>query len=224
MADTRSAHRRPRIVAGLLAAALALAACGSDDNDSGPPTQIITEVPDGRVLAGVVREPAPAVDATSLPSLTYDGEEHEFRAEPGGLQLVYFGYTNCPDVCPTTMFDLTVAMRRLPDDVAERVETVMVTVDPDRDMGILTDYVRSFVPDATAAGTTDQDRLAAVAEPFGARYEVVVTDDGAIEVSHSGFLYAVNDRGELVVAWPFGTSSEEMAADIFQILDRKGTA
>ncbi len=224
MADTRSAHRRLRIGAGLLAAALALAACGSDDNDSGPPTQIITEVPDGRVLAGVVREPAPVVDATSLPSLTYGGEEHEFRAGPGGLQLVYFGYTNCPDVCPTTMFDLTVAMRRLPDDVAERVETVMVTVDPDRDMGILTDYVRSFVPDATAAGTTDPDRLAAVAEPFGARYEVVVTDDGAIEVSHSGFLYAVNDRGELVVAWPFGTASEEMAADIFQILDREGTA
>lgn len=215
---------RRRTAALALVAALVLAACGSDENDTGPPTQVITEVPSDRVLAGVVREPAPDVSATTLVSFTYDGEELEFRAEPGELLVVYFGYTNCPDVCPTTMFDHTVAMRRLPDEVAERIHTVMVTVDPERDAEILTDYVRSFVPDGEGAGTDDPDRLAAAAEPFGATYEIVETSTGEIEVSHSGFLYAVNDQGRLVVAWPFGTSSEEMAADMFQLLQQEAGA
>ena len=214
---------RRRAAALAIAATLALAACGSDEPDSGPPTQVITEVPSDRVLAGVVRDPAPDVSATTLTSYTYD-DELEFRAEPGGLQVVYFGYTNCPDVCPTTMFDHTVALRRLPDDMSERVETVMVTVDPERDEDILTDYVRSFVPDAEGAGTADPDRLADAAEPFGATYEIVEGPAGEIEVSHSGFLYAVNDQGELVVAWPFATSSEEMAADMFQLLDQGDSA
>jgi protein SCO1/2 len=48
-------------------------------------------------------------------------------------------------------------------------------------------------------------------------YEVITNDEGEVEVSHSGFLYLVDDQGRLVVTWPFGTSSSEMAADIEQI-------
>ena len=120
-----------------------------------------------RVLAGIVRDPAPVVDGSTLPSLTNEGTDVEFRGEPGGLKAVYFGYTNCPDVCPTTMSDWTVALRRLPEEIARQVDTVMVTVDPERDNDLLTGYVQSFVPDAEAAGTLDADRLAAAAEPFG---------------------------------------------------------
>lgn len=173
-----------------------------------------------RTLAGIVRDPAPAVDATTLPSLTGEGDEGNevvFRAEPGGLKAIYFGYTNCPDVCPTTMADWTVALRRLPEVVASQIDTVMVTVDPERDSEVLSGYVQSFVPDAVAAGTFDADRLARAAEPFGASYEVTTNSDGEIEVAHSGFLYLVGDDGTLLVAWPFGTSSQEMAADVEQL-------
>ena len=170
-----------------------------------------------RALAGIVRDPAPVVDGTTVPSLTEPGTDVVFRAEPGGFQAVYFGYTNCPDVCPTTMADWAVTLRRLPEDLASQVRTVMVTVDPDRDNELLPGYVESFVADAEAAGTTDADRLAAAAEPFGVSYDVTTNDDGDIEVSHSGFLYLVDDQGRLVVTWPFGTSSVEMAADIEQL-------
>jgi len=122
-------------------------------------------------------------------------------------------------VCPTTMADWTVALRRLPPEIAEQVSTVMVTVDPERDNDILTGYVQSFVPDAEAAGTLDAERLAAAAEPFGVSYDVTTNDDGEIEVSHSGFLYLVGDDGTLLVTWPFGTSSEEMAADVQQLYE-----
>jgi protein SCO1/2 len=198
-------------------AVVALVACGSDDATSGS-TSIEVDGTD-RTLAGIVRDPAPVVDGTTLPSLTEPGEDVVFRADPGGLKAVYFGYTNCPDVCPTTMADWTVALRRLPPEIADQVSTVMVTVDPERDNELLTGYVQSFVPEAVAAGTLDADRLAAAAEPFGVSYDVTTNAEGEIEVSHSGFLYLVGDDGRLLVTWPFGTSSQEMAADVQQLFE-----
>jgi protein SCO1 len=199
----------------LVAALVAVAACGGDSSTTDD------AVEEERTLAGIVREPAPVVDQSTLPSLTDPGNELSFRAPDGELRAVYFGYTNCPDVCPTTMADWTVALRRLPPEVAERVSTVMVTVDPERDNDVLPGYVRSFVPDAEAAGTLDADRLAAAAEPFGVTYAVTTGDDGKIHVEHSGFLYLVGDDGTLLVTWPFGTSSQEMAADVEALLERQ---
>ena len=94
----------------------------------------------------------------------------------------------------------------------------MVTVDPDRDLDILAGYVQSFVPDADAAGTTDSDLLARAAEPFGVVYSVTELDDGEIEVEHSPFLYVVDDAGELVLSWPFGVTSDDIAADLATLL------
>jgi protein SCO1/2 len=214
-----------RSAGAVLAAAgmFVLTACGSGD-DSTEPSAVTATTPDtpdtagaDRELAGIVREPAPVVDATPVPSLTNPGSDVMFRAEQGGFQAVYFGYTNCPDVCPTTMADWAITLRRLPEELAAQVSTVMVTVDPDRDNDILPGYVQSFVAEAEAAGTTDADVLAAAAAPFGVSYEVITNDEGEIEVSHSGFLYLVDDQGRLVVTWPFGTSSTEMAADVEQL-------
>lgn len=213
-----------RRLAGLaFAAVLALAACGSDEPQTGATADDPPVTAGERVLAGIVREPAPSVDGTPVPSLTDPGTDVVFRGEPGGYQAVYFGYTNCPDVCPTTMADWTVALRRLPDDIAGRIHTVMVTVDPERDNELLTGYVRSFVPDAEAAGTLDADVLAAAAEPFGASYSVTTGDDGDIDVAHSGFLYFVDDEGKLLVTWPFGVSSTDMAADVEQLVSEATT-
>lgn len=203
---------------------LLFAGCGSDDGSTEPSTITVDVSAAERELAGIVRQPAPTVDATPVPSLTNPGTDVVFRADPGGFRAVYFGYTNCPDVCPTTMADWAVTLRRLPEDLAAQVGTVMVTVDPGRDNDILPGYVESFVADAEAAGTTDADVLAAAAEPFGVSYEVTTNDDGDVEVSHSGFLYLVDDQGRLVVTWPFGTSSTEIAADIKQLFAAQETS
>ncbi len=207
----------------LVAAGLLLVGCGTgtdDDSTSSAATSSPSSAA-ARELAGIVRAPAPVVDATVVPSLTNPGDDVVFRAEPGGFKAVYFGYTNCPDVCPTTMADWAVTLRRLPEDLAAQVSTVMVTVDPDRDNEILPGYVESFVADAEAAGTNDGAVLAAAAEPFGVSYDVTTNDEGEVEVSHSGFLYFVDDQGRLALTWPFGTSSSEMAADIEQLFAAK---
>ena len=196
------------LVAG--AVSLLLTACGGGgDGDS--------------ALSGIVRDPAPLVDGTTLPSLSTPGEDVTFRADPGRLEIVYFGYTNCPDVCPTTMTDLAVALRRLDPDEAAAVDVVMATVDPDRDLDLLDRYVKSFVPDAVAVGTTDDSRLVAAGEPFGASWSVDTLEDGTVEVGHSAFLYAVDDEGRLALTWPFGTTSEDLANDMHTLLKRDAT-
>ena len=168
-----------------------------------------------REFAGFVREPAPDVSALSLPD-TSTGDDLTLRARPGGLLMVYFGYTNCPDYCPTTMSELKIALRRAGDPAA--VDVAMVTVDPDRDGPILADYVGSFFPGGHALVTYDDALLAEVAAPFGASYLVSTDDDGSVEVAHSTALYAVDDTGRLVMTWPFGIDIDEMAADIKDLL------
>ncbi|MDG1265970.1 MAG: SCO family protein [Ilumatobacter sp.] len=199
--------RIARLTALCCGAVLIIGACGGDGNSDS-------------ALSGIVREPAPQVDLVSLPSLSDPGTDIEFRADEGEIQVVYFGFTNCPDVCPTTLADLTVALRMLDPEEADAVDVVMVGVDPKRDNEVLDQYVTTFISDAVAAGSDDAELLAEAGEPFGASWEVRTTDDGDIEVDHSPFLYAVDDQGRLVLTWQFGASSQDMADDLSTLLER----
>ncbi len=180
-----------------------LAACGSDAP---------------YVPAGIVRTPAPDVSGIVLPDVTND-IDLTFRADPGGVLIAYWGYTSCPDVCPTTMVEVRNALRDL-GDLADSVDVAMITVDPDRDTPeILNAYVSTFVADGVAVRTEDAAALEAAAVPFGAQYSVTVQDDGWIDVVHTGFLYAIDDQGLIRLTWPFGIESEDMTADLRALLE-----
>ena len=183
----------------LLLCAFALAACGSSED---------TE------LRGLQRLPLPDVGDVSLPDATANGTDFTFTADDGKVLLVHFGYTSCPDVCPTTLVDVRAALGQLGDD-ADRIDLAMATIDPARDTGeLLTGYVQTFVPGSHALVTTDDARLARAADAFGVSYGVELDDDGKPEVFHSGFLYAVDDQGALQVSWPFPTPPEDYAHDL----------
>ena len=205
----RRRARRPRrhLAAGVVAA-LVLVACSSNDGAD-----------DG--LAGFVREPMPRVDQVALPDLSAGGEEFELRAPPEELLAVYFGFTNCPDICPTTLSDLRSAIRRLPEADQDRVSLAMISVDPDRDAENLVAYTQTFIPDGHALLTTDQTTLRAAAEPFGVSYQVSVDDDGVVDVAHSTQLFLVDDTGSLLLTWQFGISADDIASDLAIMLDRQ---
>ncbi len=143
----------------------------------------------------------------------------EFRAEPGKVLVVYFGYTSCPDVCPTSLAMFKNAMKQVGDD-ASRVQLAMATIDPARDTGeILTGYVQSFVPDAHALRSDDDAVLREVTDTFGVSFMVTSNAEGNVEVSHTGAMYVVDDSGELLLTWPFGVTADDVAGDIELILD-----
>jgi protein SCO1/2 len=141
------------------------------------------------------------------------------RAMRDGLLLVYFGYTLCPDVCPTTMSDVGTALGSLGAEERRRVRVAMVTVDPERDTGpVLTHYVRAFFRDGHALRTADQVLLRRVARAFGADYGVARRPDGTVDVMHTAFVYAVDDQGRLRMQWAFGTPADALHRDIRSLL------
>jgi protein SCO1/2 len=193
-----------------------VAGCSSDDaaTDDTP-----TEATDDGQLSGYTREPTPSVAQVALPLADGTGDVPA-TAAAGGLRIVYFGYTSCPDVCPTTMSDVKAALAELSPEDAARVQVIMVTIDPDRDVPEkLSAYVQTFIEDGQASRVTDPAALEAAAAAFGAQYEVRTADDGEIEVSHSADLYVVDDAGDIVLQWPFGTTSADIAADLSTLLD-----
>jgi protein SCO1/2 len=199
-----------RVIAALAAALLGLSACGGGGAQ--------------RPYAGQVRQPAPRVDVVELPDASDGGSPFTFRADhDDAVLVVYFGYTHCPDVCPTTLADFRAALRDLGDDAA-RVDLAMVTIDPGRDTGdVLTGYVQSFVDDAHAIVTDDDALLRRAADAFGASYEVAPTAGDAPDVSHTAFLYAVDSSGVLRLTWPFGTPADDIGADLDRLLQEVAT-
>lgn len=181
--------------------------------------QAAEETPQG--LAGMVRSPVANVADVSLPAVSHGGADFSMRAADGHLLVVYFGYTSCPDICPTTMADLRRAVVDLGDD-ADLVDVAFVTVDPVHDTAErMTVYIQRFFEDGVALRTVDQDILAAAARAFGAGYEVTVNAQGFTDVQHTAFLYAIDSDGTIQVQWPFGMTSQDINHDIAYLLEKQ---
>lgn len=190
--------------------AFATIGCGGDDEQA---------------LAGVVREPALEVASVTMPD-AIGGREVTMRADPGSLLVVYFGYTSCPDICPTTLSDLSIAVRDLPVELADRVTVAFATVDPDRDTSdVVGGYLGSFFPDGVALRTEDPAQLATAADAFGVQFEVAehTAGDRSYDVAHTAVTYVVDDAGTVVVEWPFGFAPEDMTADLTHLLAKETT-
>ncbi|MGE0727813.1 MAG: SCO family protein [Acidimicrobiia bacterium] len=206
---------RPALLAALLVGTTLAVGCGGD-----VPGGDTAAASAQRSLSGLVRTPTPTIALEPVTDI--DGQSFTFRAEPGHLQLLYFGYLSCPDVCPTTFADLQAALQELGPEAAA-VDTALVTIDPARDTAEnVRSYLDHFVDGGRGLIITEPDRLQAVADEFGATY-AVETVDGVVEVSHSAFVYVLDEQGRLLVQWPFGTPAGDMAADLRQLAPAAGS-
>jgi len=137
----------------------------------------------------------------------------------GKLVVLFFGYTHCPDVCPTTLADMAQALKLLPADAADQVRVLFVTVDPERDTAeILKAYVPYFHPDFLGLrGTPAQ--VAQAAREFRITYRKHV-EPGASDylIDHSAGSYIVDARGRLRVYLPFASPPEDIAHDLAALL------
>ncbi len=174
----------------------------------------------------MTRNPPSDVGGISLPDQSRKGGIQTTALRPSGddLLLVYFGYTSCPDVCPTTLADIRQALEGLTPGQRNRVKVGMVTVDPHRDTGRdLDEYLGHFFPagDFLAFRTGDQQLLHKAEAAFGASHRIGKPDhEGNYDVDHTAQVYAVGADGKVEVEWPFGTSGDDIAYDLKALLDR----
>lgn len=185
------------------AVSLATAGCGADQH----------------VLVGLVREKPLNVAGVTLPEEFIGAASAPFtmRAKPGELLMVYFGYTMCPDLCPTTLADLRSALKRIGSSSAI-VDLAFVTVDPLRDtVDRLTPYLSSYIDRFHVIRTTDMTELKNAEESFLANSSVTTNASGVIEVTHTALAYIVDDMGTVIDELPFGVGADGFNNDL-QIL------
>ena len=212
----RSAVRRSRLAgpALLVAGALVLAGCSDpatgDDGHDHAEAPAVVEAPEDRYAGLDLAEPyrRPSFTLTDTTGASYD-----FKAVTAGRPtLLFFGYTNCPDVCPTTMADVAVALRGLDPALAVQVQVVYVTTDPGFDTPeVLGEYLDRFDADLPTAfvGLTgeqeviDQAQLAAGVP--------LAEDEGRLHSSEL-LLYGTDD--EAPVAFDAGNTARDIAADL----------
>lgn len=219
----RSLRTRTLILLGAIAL-VAAAGCARSDKSSQPAGNAPSQ--EAPKLSGITRTPRPSVAGVVLPDVspTITGGQaapFETKADLGGLLVVYFGYTSCPDVCPASMSDLKSAKRDL-GALGENVSIAFVTVDPARDTPmVLNSYLSHFFTNYHALRTDDMAVLKGAETAFGASSAITPKPDGTYDVSHSAAAYGIDPGGRLIIEWPFGTRDEQIATDIRILLGKE---
>jgi protein SCO1/2 len=147
-----------------------------------------------------------------------DGKTRTLADFKGKVTVVFFGYTQCPDVCPTTMAELAQVKKSLGAD-GERIQGVFVTVDPERDTPeLLKAYMGSFDPSFVALrGTPDQ--TAAMAKEFKVFYAKVPGKlEGTYTMDHTAGSYVFDASGRVRLFVRYGSGADALAADLKTLL------
>ena len=132
--------------------------------------------------------------------------DKEFR---GSLMLVYFGFTYCPDVCPTDLQAIALALDKLGPD-GDQVQPIFITVDPERDTAAhLAEYVPLFHPRLIGLTGSD-DAIRKVADAYKVYYTRVPLKDGDYTVDHTAYIYLMDRDGNYLGFFPPGTSADRM--------------
>jgi len=179
---------------------------------------------DGRLPGTAAKPSFKGVDITgaeyarTLALTDADGQPRTLADYKGKVVLVFFGYTQCPDVCPTTMAELAEVKRSLGADGA-RVQGIFVTVDPERDTAaLLKAYIANFGPDIVGLrGTPEQ--IKAAAKEFKVFYSKVPgKTDTSYTVDHTAGSYVFDAKGRVRLFTRYGTGAQALADDLKLLL------
>ena len=150
-----------------------------------------------------------------------DGTIFHISDYKGKLVLLYFGYTYCPDVCPTTLYDLAKAKERLGED-ASNIQVVMVTVDPERDSpDHLEKYAKTFDPSFIGLSGEIKE-LESIWSDYGVyRKKNINPSATGYLVDHAARVYIIDKNGDLRLTFPFGMDYQVLVDDLAHLLDEE---
>jgi protein SCO1/2 len=159
-------------------------------------------------------DPAPQFELTAD-----SGDRGGLEPYRGKVVLLYFGYTFCPDICPASLAELATAVETLDADSRDDVQVVMISVDPERDTPeLLAAYMDHFNP-SFVGFTGSVDEIAEVAASYNVFYQAQEgTPATGYLVDHWAGVYLIDRDGLLVESFGFGTTGEQMAADVVEWL------
>lgn len=171
---------------------------------------------DDSMTAGTVIDPPTPLSDFSLPSS--GGAPLGLAELRGKPTLIFFGFTNCPDVCPTTMADFKQAKDALGAD-GGRVNFVLISVDPERDTPeALARYLGNFDP-AFIGLQGDEATLRRIGRDYGLYYQAQPPrEDGSYDVEHSSASYLADAEGRLRVVYSYGTPADTYVGDLRKLL------
>jgi len=141
------------------------------------------------------------------------------KALRGKVLLVYFGYTNCPDICPASLASGGQALKALSNEERARVKLIMISVDPERDtVEHLKEYTAFFHSEMLGA-TGSAEEIAALAKAFGAGYiKQPKRPDGSYAVDHTTSTYVVGPDGKLAAVLELGAPTDKIVASVRKLL------
>jgi protein SCO1/2 len=165
--------------------------------------------PQTRSPAGQVGGPFQLIDA--------DGTPFGLKDIQGRPSLVYFGFTHCPDICPTTLFLMSQVLERLGPD-AERINALFITVDPDRDTPAqMKSYLAASDPHLRGL-TGDRAHLTVAWDIYGVEATVVPTTSSNYNMNHTSDVFVLDRSGRFRSSFDLHTSTDDAVADVRALL------
>lgn len=163
----------------------------------------------------------PANPAPEINGVNWDGSNFSLSRLKGKPVLLFFGYTNCPDVCPTTLAEMRVLRQNL-GAKADKMAFVYVTVDPERDtVARLKEFIPLFDPAFYGVHTNDAE-LETVKKGYGVYAEKVYKDPNnpaaGYSVDHTARLYLVDPEGRLAASYAYGTDVQDIQKDVEHLI------
>ena len=147
----------------------------------------------------------------------HNGQRRTLEDFKGKVVVLFFGFTHCPDACPTTLAELAAVARELGAD-AQRMQVLVVTVDPERDTAeVLRQYVPSFNPAFLGLYGTAQE-TAAAAKEFKVYIQKQVQPGGSYSVDHSAGTFVLDKQGRLRLFGQYGVGAKSLLHDIRLLL------
>jgi protein SCO1 len=165
--------------------------------------------------------PAPSIGASAIGGtfhlIDQNGKPFSDQDMKGKPYLVFFGYTHCPDICPTTLFEMSQLFRKLGPD-AKRVGALFITVDPERDtQSVLKDYMSSFDPHLRGL-TGDQKAIDQVMRDYRVYAKKVPLEGTDYSMDHSAIIYLMDKDGRFVAPFNLQRTVDAEATDLRRYL------